>query len=159
VQQEIRVSVARWLQISRESEHGNKPGGASLGVHQHLSPRSTGPFYGGSRMSSIEERLAAVESEIAQIKARRARLIPPELDGNPNVQMVMKDCLRHYFEKMRDFAGQRTLDERTTEMNRLRAEAECRLQQKQKEELAEICAAIDYFERTGQSPPGYDISE
>jgi hypothetical protein len=110
-------------------------------------------------MSSIEERLAAVESEIAQIKARRARLIPPELDGNPNVQMVMKDCLRHYFEKMRDFAGQRTLDERTTEMNRLRAEAEYRLQQKQKEELAEICAAIDYFERTGQSPPGYDISE
>jgi hypothetical protein len=109
-------------------------------------------------MSSIEERLAAVESEIAQIKARRARLIPPELDGNPNVQMVMKDCLRHYFEKMRDFAGQRTLDERTTEMNRLRAEAEYRLQQKQKEELAEICAAIDYFERTGQSPPGYDIS-
>jgi hypothetical protein len=110
-------------------------------------------------MSSIEERLAAVESEIAQMKARRARLIPPELDGNPNVQMVMKDCLRHYFEKMRDFAGQRTLDERTTEMNRLRAEAEYRLQQKQKEELAEICAAIDYFERTGQSPPGYDISE
>jgi hypothetical protein len=109
-------------------------------------------------MSSIEERLAAVESEIAQMKARRARLIPPELDGNPNVQMVMKDCLKHYFEKMRDFAGQRTLDERTTEMNRLRAEAEYRLQQKQKEELAEICAAIDYFERTGQSPPGYDIS-
>jgi hypothetical protein len=110
-------------------------------------------------MPSIEERLAAVESEIAQMKARRARLIPPELDGNPNVQLVMKDCLRHYFEKMRDFAGQRTLDERTTEMNRLRAEAEYRLQQKQKEELAEICAAIDYFERTGQSPPGYDISE
>jgi hypothetical protein len=110
-------------------------------------------------MSNIEERLAALESEIAQMKARRARLIPPELDGNPNVQLVMKDCLRHYFEKMRDFAGQRTLDERTTEMNRLRAEAEYRLQQKQKEELAEICAAIDYFERTGQSPPGYDISE
>jgi hypothetical protein len=109
-------------------------------------------------MSSIEERLAAVESEIAQMKARRARLIPPELDGNANVQMVMKDCLKHYFEKMQDFAGQRTLDERTTEMNRLRAEADYRLEQKQKEELAEICAAIDYFERTGQSPPGYSIS-
>jgi hypothetical protein len=109
-------------------------------------------------MPDIEERLLALENEIAQIKARRARLIPPELDGNPNVQMVMKDCLTHYFERMRDFAGQRTLDEGTTEMNRLRAEAEYRLQQKQKEELAEICAAIDYFERTGQSPPGYDIS-
>jgi hypothetical protein len=72
--------------------------------------------------------------------------------------MIMRDCLKHYFEKMQDFAGQRTLDERTTEMNRLRAEAEYRLQQKAKEELAEICAAIDYFERTGQSPPGYDIS-
>jgi hypothetical protein len=56
-------------------------------------------------MPDIEERLLALENEIAQIKARRARLIPPELDGNPNVQMVMKDCLRHYFEKMQDFAG------------------------------------------------------
>jgi hypothetical protein len=109
-------------------------------------------------MPDIEERLLALENEIAQIKARRARLIPPELDGNPNVQMVMKDCLKHYFEKMKDFAGQRTLDERTTEMNRLRAEAEYRLQQKEKEELAEICAAIDYFERTGTSPPGYEFS-
>jgi AcrR family transcriptional regulator len=109
-------------------------------------------------MPSIEERLAAVESEIAQMKARRARLIPPELDGNPNVQLVMKDCLRHYFEKMQDFAGQRTLDERTTEMNRLRAEAAHRLEQKQKEELAEIIEAIEYYERTGASPPGYSIS-
>jgi hypothetical protein len=109
-------------------------------------------------MSNIEERLAAVESEIAQMKARRARLIPPELDGNPNVQMVMKDCLRHYFEKMQDFAGQRTLDERTTEMNRLRAEAAYRLERKQKEELAEIIEAIEYYERTGASPPGYSIS-
>jgi hypothetical protein len=109
-------------------------------------------------MSDIEERLAAVESEIAQMKARRARLIPPELDGNPNVQLVLKDCLRHYFEKMRDFAGQRTLDERTTEMNRLRAEAAYRLEQKQKEELAEIIEAIEYYERTGASPPGYSIS-
>jgi hypothetical protein len=109
-------------------------------------------------MPDIEERLLELENEIAQIKARRARLIPPELDGNPNVQMVMKDCLKHYFEKMRDFAGQRTLDERTTEMNRLRAEAAYRLEQKQKEELAEIIEAIEYYERTGASPPGYSIS-
>jgi hypothetical protein len=70
----------------------------------------------------------------------------------------MKDCLKHYFEKMQDFAGQRTLDERTTEMNRLRAEAAYRLEQKQKEELAEIVAAIDFYERTGISPAGYEFS-
>jgi hypothetical protein len=43
-------------------------------------------------------------------------------------------------------------------MNRLRAEAEYRLEQKRKEELAEIIEAIEYYERTGASPPGYSIS-
>jgi hypothetical protein len=107
----------------------------------------------------MEKRIARLEARVQFMEDRRKALIPPELDGNPNVQLVLKDCLKHYFEKMRDFAGQRTLDEGTTEMNRLRAEAEYRLQQKQKEELAEICAAIDFYERTGQSPPGYSFTE
>jgi hypothetical protein len=43
-------------------------------------------------------------------------------------------------------------------MNRLRAEAEYRLEQKRKEELAEIIEAIEYYKRTGASQPGYSIS-
>jgi hypothetical protein len=109
--------------------------------------------------SEMEKRIARLEARVQLMEDRRKALIPPELDGNPNVQMVMKDCLQHYFEKMRDFAGQRTLDARTTEMNRLRSEAEYRLQQKQKEEEAELLAAIDFYEKNGYSPPGYDISE
>jgi len=106
----------------------------------------------------LEDRIAALEVKFTEWEARRRKLIPEELEQNGNVQMIMKDCLQHYFEKMRDFAGQRALDARTTEMNRLRAEAEYRLQQKQKEELAEIIEAIEYYERTGASPPGYSIS-
>jgi hypothetical protein len=74
------------------------------------------------------------------------------------VQLVLKDCLQNYAAKMQGFAEQRAMDERTTEMNRLRAEAACKLEQKQKEETAELLAVIEYKERTGQSPPGYDIS-
>ena len=71
--------------------------------------------------------------------------------------MVEKDCVGEYTRKMKNFAGQRRLDDATTEMNRLRAEAAAELDRKQKQEMAELIEAIEYYERTGTSPPGYDI--
>ena len=38
-------------------------------------------------------------------------------------------------------------------------EAAYELEQRQKKEIAELIEAIEYYERTGQSPPGYDIIE
>ena len=107
----------------------------------------------------LEDRIAALEVKFTEWEARRRRLIPEELEQNGNVQMVMKDCLQNYFEKMRSFANQRALDQQTTEMNRLRAEAAQELERKQKQEMAELLAAIDFYDKNGYSPPGYDISE
>jgi hypothetical protein len=43
-------------------------------------------------------------------------------------------------------------------MNRLRAEAAAELERKQKQEMAELLEAIEFYEKYGYSPPGYDIS-
>lgn len=106
----------------------------------------------------LEDRIAALEVKFTEWEARRRKLIPEGLEQNGNVQMLMKDCLQNYYEKMRSFANQSALDQQTTEMNRLRQEAAYELEQRQKREVAEIIEAIEYYERTGQSPPGYCIS-
>jgi hypothetical protein len=107
---------------------------------------------------SLEDRLAALEVKFTEWEARRRKLIPLELEADENVQMVVKDCLGEYTRKMKNFAGQRRLDDATTEINRLRAEAAAELERKQREEMAELLEAIRFFEEHGFSPPGYDIS-
>lgn len=107
---------------------------------------------------NLTDRVTQLEAVVAAWESRRRKLIPAELEENENVQMVLKDCLQNYFTKMQHFAGQRRLDQATTEMNRMRAEAAAELEQRQKKELAELLSAIDFFEKYGYSPPGYDIS-
>lgn len=106
---------------------------------------------------TLEDRVALLEATVNAMEERRRKLIPPELESNPNVQMVIKDCLQNYYLKMRDFAGARAMDAATTERNRLASEAKTRLEQKEREEMAELMAAIEYFERTGNNPPGYEF--
>jgi hypothetical protein len=60
---------------------------------------------------------------------------------------------------MKTFAGQRRLDDATTEMNRLRADAAAELERKQKQEMAELLEAIEFYEKYGYSPPGYVFTE
>ena len=106
---------------------------------------------------SLEDRLAALELKFTEWEARRRKLIPVELEADENVQLVVKDCLGEYMRKMKTFAGQRRLDDATTEMNRLRADAAAELERKQKQEIAELLEAISFFERTGCNPPGYEF--
>ena len=61
--------------------------------------------------------------------------------------MVVKDCLGEYERKMKNFAGQRRLDDSTTEINRLRAEAAAELERKQKQEMPELLGAIEFSEK------------
>ena len=105
----------------------------------------------------LENRIAALEVKFTEWEARRRRLIPAELEADENVQLVVKDCLGEYARKMKAFAGARKLDESTTEMNRLRAEAAAELERKQKAEMAELVEAINFYEKYGYSPPGYVI--
>ena len=108
---------------------------------------------------TLEDRLAALEVKFTEWEARRRKLIPAELEADENVQMVVKDCLGEYTRKMKNFAGQRRLDDATTETNRLRAEAAAELDRRQKLEMAELLEAIAFYEKYGCSPPGYEISE
>jgi hypothetical protein len=107
----------------------------------------------------LADRVALLEATVTAWEERRAKLIPPELEQNENVRMVLKDCLANYYQKMKDFAGQRKLDQATTEMNRLRAEAAAELERKQKAEMAELIEAINFYEKHGFSPPGYEFTE
>jgi hypothetical protein len=107
---------------------------------------------------TLEDRVTLLEATVSEWETRRRKLIPIELERKEDVQAVMRDCLQNYAAKMQDFARQRTLDAATTEQNRLRQEAAQRLEQKQKEDMAELLAAIDFYEKNGYSPPGYDIS-
>jgi hypothetical protein len=108
---------------------------------------------------TLADRVALLEATVAEWETRRRKLIPVELEKNENVQAVMRDCLQNYAAKMKDFAQQRILDAATTEQNRLLEEASYRLEQKQKEEMAELVAAINFYEKHGFSPPGYEFSE
>jgi hypothetical protein len=56
------------------------------------------------------------------------------------------------------FSGKRRLDDATTEMDRLRADAAAELERKQKQEMAELLESVEFYEKYGFSPPGYDIS-
>ena len=106
----------------------------------------------------LEDRIAALEVKFTEWEARRRKLIPAELEADDNVQMVVNNCLGEYWRKMKEFSGKRRLDDASTEMNRLRSEAAAELERKQKQEMAELLEAIEFFERTGYSPPGYEIS-
>ncbi|MGE5113123.1 MAG: hypothetical protein ACM3JB_19855 [Acidobacteriaceae bacterium] len=108
---------------------------------------------------TLEDRVALLEATVTEMESRRRKLIPPELEKNENVQAVIKDCLKGYYEKMQDFAGQRRLDEATTERNRLAAEARYELEQAEKKELARDVEAIRFYEEHGYAPVGYEFTE
>jgi hypothetical protein len=111
--------------------------------------------------AELEKRLVALEAKMEAWETRRAKLIPPELDADPNVAELCADhvksavagwklCLRE--------TGRNLAEARFVEATR---QAERELDQKALEakqhEEAEVCAAIKFYERTGQSPPGYEI--
>jgi hypothetical protein len=110
----------------------------------------------------MEKRIARLEARLQVMEDRRKALIPPELDADPNVRLVLRDSLDGFTAKLKSFAPQKGIDEAQTRFTAAKAEAAQELERIQKEgeqkELAEIVAAIEYYERTGQSPPGYDIS-
>jgi hypothetical protein len=110
----------------------------------------------------MEKRIARLEARVQFMEDRRKALIPPELENDPNVKLVLRDSLDGFTAKLKAFAAQKGLDEAQTRFTAAKAEAAQKLERIAKEgeqkELAELVAAIEYYERTGQSPPGYDFS-
>src|SRR5256885_1074900 len=114
-------------------------------------------------MANLEQRLAALETKVSAIEERRRRLIPAELDANPNVQTVLRDGMDAFTAKMRLFAEQRVVDEATTRFNEAKLAANKEFErlvlEGKQAELAKDVAAIEFFEKNGFSPPGYEITE
>jgi len=111
---------------------------------------------------TVEQRLAALETKVALIEERRRKLVPVELDNNPSIGLVLRDSLDGFTAKLKSFAAQKGLDEAQTRFTLAKDEARRELERVAKEgeqkELAQIVSAIEFYEKTGQSPPGYDIS-
>ena len=113
--------------------------------------------------NKIEGRLEEVERKLALMEEHRRQLIPAHLASDPNVKVVLKDALQNLTSRLTLAASAKTMDEATTRFTE--AKEQCRQQFEatakagEQHEAAEIAAAIEYFERTGQSPPGYEIRE
>jgi chromosome segregation ATPase len=114
-----------------------------------------------AKMADLEKRLAAVEARLTAMEQKRRELLG-DLDENPAVRLVLRDSIDGFKAELQSFAEQKNVDEAVTRFNAARQEAYRELERLAKEgeqkELAEFVAAIEYYERTGQSPPGYDIS-
>ena len=114
-------------------------------------------------LENLKDRVAQLEAVVADMESRRRRLIPKALDDNPNVQLVLADGVAAFTEKLKMFAEQKNIDEATTRFNNARVAALETFEKQKKAgeqaELAEIAAAIEYYQRYGVSPPGYNIVE
>ena len=110
----------------------------------------------------LEKRIARLEARVQFMEDRRKALIPAELDENPSVRLVLRDSLDGFKERLKMFAAQKDIDEAQTRFNAARQKAfeefERLVQEGEKSELAKDVAAIQFYEKHGFSPPGYEIS-
>jgi hypothetical protein len=110
---------------------------------------------------ALEKRIARLETAVQLMEDRRKALIPAELEDNPNVKLVIRDSLDGFTAKSKEFAAQKGVDEAQTRFTAAKAEASQELERIVKEgeqkEAAELVAAIEYIERTGRNPPGYEF--
>src|SRR5437016_14457820 len=112
---------------------------------------------------NVESRLEELERKLALMEEHRRQLIPAHLASDPNVKVVLKDALQNLTSRLTLAASAKTMDEATTRFTeakeQCRQQVEAKAKAGEQREVAEIAAAIEYFERTGQSPPGYEIRE
>jgi molecular chaperone GrpE (heat shock protein) len=115
----------------------------------------------------IEERLTAIEKDVAEIKDRRARLIPKELDANPELQEMYREHVKSVVGRAvagwRASIAQNGLSAKAAEFEILKQAALKQMEEAQKianqQEAAELMAVLEYYEKTGQAPEGYEITD
>jgi hypothetical protein len=114
-------------------------------------------------MTKLEKRVADLEAKMEVWETRRAKLIPPELDADPNVAELCADHVKSAVAGWRLCLQQDGVNVAQARFKEAERQASRELDQKAKEEKeheeAEIVAAIKFYERTGQSPPGFEFVE
>jgi hypothetical protein len=110
-------------------------------------------------MDDIETRLATLEAKFAAMEERRRKIIPPELYDDPNIQELAREAGKGMVDRWRLSLAQNGVSMAHARFE----EAKQKIVRDQKiadeKEAAEIAAAIEFYEQTGQSPEGYDIEE
>lgn len=113
-----------------------------------------------STKMTMEQRVAVLEKKIAQMEERRARIVPPEIDGDANVQELMADMMKNAVERWKSSLaahGVAIKEARKREMMALKLrelEEQGKLERQRLE--AEILAVLAYYEKHGRLPEGCD---
>ena len=85
------------------------------------------------------------------------------VDENPIRAAILQDGLKALTARLKEQAEAKQFDKAATRFTNAKAECLRELEETaragEQREAAEIAAAIEYYERTGQSPPGYEIRE
>jgi hypothetical protein len=119
----------------------------------------------------IEQRLVALEAKVEIMEARRAALLPPELLDDANLQQLVREASKAMVVRWKQSLAEHGVQMAQARLNEAMgiSMAQARLNeairkladsQKLKDQklAAEIAAAILHFERTGESPEGYEIT-
>jgi molecular chaperone GrpE (heat shock protein) len=118
-------------------------------------------------MDDIEKRLAAVEKDVLEMKERRTRLIPRELDENPEMQEMYREHVKGAVGRAvagwRASIAQNGLSVKHSEFETFKQDALRQMEEAQKianqKEAAELMAVLDFYKLHGAAPPGYEIEE
>jgi hypothetical protein len=112
-------------------------------------------------MSPLEKRVAELERKIEVWEQRRAKLIPPELADDPNVIELCADHVKSAVAGWRLCLKENGVSREQAKFLDAQRQALRELEQAAKEEkereAARFCAAVQFYERTGQNPPGFQF--
>jgi hypothetical protein len=112
------------------------------------------------KMSGLEKRVAELERKLAMMEERRAKLIPPGLDSDPKLLELQANAIKSALSKWQLTLaenGDPTAANFCELKDTLFREMAKATEESKRREAAEVAAAIEYYERTGQSPEGYNI--
>jgi hypothetical protein len=108
--------------------------------------------------SLLEKRVELLEAKLRVIEQRRARLMPPELLEDKEIVDHLARSMQNAATRIKSSIAVNKLNADFDRLKRKKlAEMEDAARLQEREDLAEIAAAVEYYERTGDAPPGYNI--
>ncbi len=112
-------------------------------------------------MGDTEKRLAALEGKIEAMEERRRRIVPKELEDNPEIMELQRDAIKSAVLGWKLSLAEADASDAAARFAEAKELASRKLTQATKaaeqRECAEIAAVIEYYERTGRSPEGYNV--
>jgi hypothetical protein len=122
------------------------------------------------KLAELEGKLQASELRIAQLERkheeweqRRAKILPPELFSDPNVTELAAGYAKQAVEGWRLCLRERGVALEQAKVFDAQRKAlqllEEKARAKQFSEEAELAAAVKYFQKYGEMPPGFELVE